>query len=64
MVDARIPLPELEELGFKARGDGSYTFDSRTHPEWQPLEQTLLLLSDPAVLPGLEGTLQGTRLSP
>ena len=39
MVDARAPMPELEELGFKAKGDGSYTFDSREHPEWQPLEQ-------------------------
>jgi hypothetical protein len=56
LVDARAPLPELEAMGFKARGDGSYTFSTRDNPEWRPLAENLLVLADPAVVTGLEGT--------
>lgn len=54
MVDARVPLPELEALGFKADGNGSYTIDTREHPQWRPLEDRIQLLSSPKVLGGLE----------
>ncbi len=64
MVDARSPMPELEELGFKAKGDGSYTFNTRENPEWQPLEQKVLLLSDPAVMLGLKDTLTARGFRP
>jgi hypothetical protein len=56
LVDARAPLPELEAMGFKANGDGSYSYTTREHPAWRPLTDDLLLLSDPAVLSGLESS--------
>lgn len=64
MVDARVPLPELEELGFKPRGDGSYNVDSAGHPEWQSLTDNLVLLADPNLLTALEGTFTARGFRP
>jgi hypothetical protein len=41
MVDARRPMPELESLGFVAKGDGSYSIDIQAHPEWRSLTDSL-----------------------
>jgi hypothetical protein len=57
LVDAHAPLTELEDLGLKPRGDGSYTVDTRAHPEWHPLSDRLTLLSSPNFTLGLETTL-------
>lgn len=54
MVDARVPMPELESLGFSADGNGAYTIDTREHPEWRPLEERIQLLAAPGVLAGME----------
>lgn len=62
MVDARVPLPELESLGFKADGNGSYTIDTREHPQWRPLEDRIQLLASPQVLGGLEKELEARGL--
>jgi hypothetical protein len=64
LVDARAPLPELEAMGFKARGDGSYTYSTREHPEWRNLTDDLLLFANPEVLQGLEGTLTARGFRP
>jgi hypothetical protein len=62
MVDARVPLPELEALGFNADANGSYTIDTREHPQWRPLEDRIQLLSSPNVLAGLEPELTARGL--
>ena len=54
LVDARVALPELEAAGFKANGDGSYTFKAGEHPAWRVLADDLLVLADPVVLAKLE----------
>ena len=36
MIDERVPLPELEELGLKSKGDGSYSVNSAEHNRTQP----------------------------
>ena len=63
MVDARVPLPELEALGLKPRSDGSYTINGSEHPEWHPMAAKLALLSDSSVVNGLEYmlTMRGFR---
>src|SRR5687768_964497 len=43
LVDARAPLPELEAMGFKANGGGSYTYSTREHPEWRNFTGDLLM---------------------
>jgi hypothetical protein len=63
MIDSRVPLPELEALGFKADGNGSYTIDTREHPQWRPLEDRIQLLSSPKVLGGLEKELAARGLN-
>jgi hypothetical protein len=63
MVDARTPMPEIESLGFKADGKGSYTIDTREHPQWRPLEERIQLLSSPKVLGGLERELAARGLN-
>lgn len=57
LIDARAPMPDLEQLGLKPRGDGSYTIDTREHPEWQSMIERLRLLSEPGFVNGLEPAL-------
>jgi len=57
MVDAHAPLAEMEELGLKPKGDGSYTVDVKAHPEWHTLSDSLVLMSSPNFSLGLESTL-------
>lgn len=64
LVDARVPLPEMEELGFKSMGDGRYSIDLQAHPEWKPLTESLLVLSEPAMVSGLENTLLARGFRP
>ena len=32
LIDAKTPLPDLQELGFEPNGDGSYSLDTAEHP--------------------------------
>lgn len=64
LVDSRQPLPELEALGFTARPDGSYVIDTAAHPEWRPLDQTLITLAEPSTLALIEGQLIARGMSP
>ena len=50
MVDARAPLPELQELGFEARDDGFYQIHTELHPEWRFLDRQLIGYTRPAML--------------
>ena len=56
LVDAKVPLPELEAMGFTPKGDGSYSIDVGEHPEWRSLTDNLLLLSESSMVASLEGT--------
>jgi hypothetical protein len=53
LVDEHAPLPELAELGFEARGDGSYSIDTQKHPEWRPLGRDLSTISNAAAVDAL-----------
>ncbi len=64
LVDSRQQLPELESLGFTARPDGSYVIDTAVHPEWRPLDQTLITLADPSTLALIEKQLAARGMSP
>jgi hypothetical protein len=52
LVDARQSLPELEALGFTARPNGGYSVDTHAHPEWRPLDRSLLMLVNANFLEG------------
>jgi hypothetical protein len=54
MVDARLPLTELEADGFEKQPDGSYVIDGAKHPEWHSMLEKVLVLSDATVLTRLE----------
>ncbi|HET9472997.1 MAG TPA: hypothetical protein VFO82_03835 [Steroidobacteraceae bacterium] len=46
-IDERKPLGELAEAGIALQADGSYLIDTKGHPEWNDLHQTIAaLLSD------------------
>jgi hypothetical protein len=64
LVDARKPLPELEALGFTAKPDGSYSIDTAAHPEWRPLERSLLMLLSAEFLEGTSEALMARGMSP
>ena len=42
-IDERKPLEELAESGITLMPDGSYLVDTKSHPEWNDLHQTIAL---------------------
>jgi hypothetical protein len=63
MIDERVPLPELEELGIKAKGDGSYSIDERLG-QWRSLADNLVLLKEANMASGLEAVLLARGFRP
>jgi hypothetical protein len=56
-LDERVPLQDLAEFGLVARANGSYVVDLRKFPQWQPLDDRLYRLTNPAILQDYEPAL-------
>jgi hypothetical protein len=63
-VDAHLPLPELEALGFVPRHDGGYSIDTQAHPEWRSLSESLWQIVKPEHLDRLAPTLTARGILP
>lgn len=56
-VDERRPLPDLADVGIVPGPDGSVKINSKTHPQWLPIEERLA-----ALLPTWDYALHGPEL--